>query len=171
MQVRGWRSGVWVKVAVPPPAGTWGSESPRSDSSGSGPAPAAGVPPPGDRAGSADPSRPAPPLTPSPSFSPRSTGPGHVATGWRWPPCAGLWGRRPAGPCLRGGIPGAGALGQGWPGGSEGPGWAGMGAPHHSHKHQGSFQQGLGQEQQQEWERSGGVAPKPWPGHGRAARR
>lgn len=56
-----------VKVAVPPPAGTWGSEKPHSDSSGSGPTPAAGEPPPRDRAGSADPS----PLCPTPCTHPQ----------------------------------------------------------------------------------------------------
>lgn len=55
-----------VKVAVPLPAGTWGSERPHSDSLGSGPAPAAGGPPPGDRAGSAPPYP-----TPTPSTHPQ----------------------------------------------------------------------------------------------------
>lgn len=95
-------------MAVPPPAGTLGSERPHSDSSGSGPVPAAGGPPPGDRAGSADRPRPAAPLAPTPGFSPRSAGPGLSATGWKPPPCAGQWGKRPAGPGHHGGTPGEG---------------------------------------------------------------
>ena len=123
MEVRGERSRGRMKVnmAVPLPAGTRGSESPRSGSSGSGPAPAAGGPPPGDRAGSADPSPPHPTPHSIPSVSPRSAGPGHVATGWMQFPCAGQWGRRPVGPGRHGGTPREGTR-SGQAGGREGLG-------------------------------------------------